>query len=366
MNMASPMLLASAAQQIMRPVVSGQGQGQQPALQHTTSMHNAAAAGVVTPTTMARQQWMVSNTAAGGAGGAGVHRHNLPSLPYTPKSSSDSADQSDRSTATKHEDTVASTLATESTANDEMDRREAALLLVSSKGMFPVHSAAPNTKPQEHEHESSSSDAPEKATMPLKKRKKHLDFLRRNQDTESTTDEQTQPCHVSPVSHSSLGSTRRSVSSEEHTPQRRGAAGAHRTNSYDSKESPYQQKEGTQELLDSSKIHSTTDIAPPATVMVPHFPSVLHRALSDNEFAGTVISWLPNGEAWKVLRWDTLRREVLPLYFADLRDEDGNGCGTIDAFLWHLSAWGFEEVTDGTDVGAYRHGVSTCTCEQPH
>jgi hypothetical protein len=304
-------------------------------------MYNAA--GLVTPTSMARQQWTVSNA-------AGIHRLP-PSLP-NPKSS-DSADRSDRSTATKHDEDTVVTLATEA-SNDDMDRREAALLLVSSRGMLPVHSA-PNTKPQEDE---SSSDAPEKATVPLKKRKKHLDFLRRNQDTDST-DEQTPLYHVSPVSHSSLGSTRRSVSSEEHTPQRLGAPGAHRTDSYDSKESPYQQTEGTQELLDSSKIHSTTDIAPSATVMVPHFPSVLHRALSDKEFAGTVISWLPNGEAWKVLRWDVLRRRVLPLYFADLRDEDGKGCGTIDAFLWHLSAWGFEEVTDGTDVGAYRHGVST-------
>jgi hypothetical protein len=334
-HMASPSLLASSAQHIIHPVG-------QPVLQHT-GMYNTA--GLVTPTSMARHQWTVSNA-------AGIHRL-LPSLP-NPKSS----DSADRSTATKHDEDTVVTLATES-MNDQMDRREAALLLVSSKGMLPVHSAA-TTKPQENE---SSSDAPEKATVPLKKRKKHLDFLRRNQDTDATTDEQTQMYHVSPVSHSSLGSTRRSVSSEEHTPQRPGAAGAHRTDSYDSKESPYQQKEGTQELLDSSKIHSTTDIAPSATVLVPHFPSVLHRALSDKEFAGTVISWLPNGEAWKVLRWDVLRRRVLPLYFADLRDEDGKGCGTIDAFLWHLSAWGFEEITDGTDVGAYRHGVSTC---EPH
>ena len=335
-HMASPGLLVSAAKQIMRPMG-------QPALQHTGIYANAA--GLVTPTAMARPQWMVSNA-------AGNHRIP-PSLP-NPKSS-DSADRSDRSTATKHDEDTVITVATDGT-NDAMDRREAALLLVSSRGMLPILSN-PSIKPRKDE---SSSDAPEKATMPLKKRKKHLDFLRRNQDTDSTTDEQTQLYHVSPVSHSSLGSTRRSVSSEEHTPERPRMAGAHRTDSYDSKESPYQQKEGTQELLDSSKIHSTIDIAPSATVMVPHFPSVLHRALSDTEFAGTVISWLPNGEAWKVLRWDVLRRQVLPLYFAELRDEDGNGCGTIDAFLWHLSAWGFEEITDGTDVGTYRHGVSTC------
>jgi hypothetical protein len=84
----------------------------------------------------------------------------------------------------------------------------------------------------------------------------------------------------------------------------------------------------------------------------------LHEVLSDPEYAGTVLQWLPDGEAWKVLRWDALRRQVLPRYFADLRDENGTSCGTIDAFLWHLTAWGIEEVKDGTDVGAYRHDVS--------
>ena len=73
---------------------------------------------------------------------------------------------------------------------------------------------------------------------------------------------------------------------------------------------------------------------------------------------GNAVQWLPNGEAWKVVRWDALRREVLPLYFSELRDENGKGCGTIDAFIWHLTAWGFEEIKDGTDAGAYRHDVS--------
>ena len=93
-------------------------------------------------------------------------------------------------------------------------------------------------------------------------------------------------------------------------------------------------------------------------MLIAHFPSVLHRVLADAEFAGTVVTWLPDGESWKVLRWDALRRQVLPRYFSSLRDENGEGCGTIDAFLYHLTAWGFEEVKDGSDVGAYRHDVS--------
>jgi hypothetical protein len=138
------------------------------------------------------------------------------------------------------------------------------------------------------------------------------------------------------------------------------ATSAQRSASYDSKESPLRdsKQEATQALLDSSKVHNTTDIAPQSHVVVPHFPSVLHHVLSDPAYCGSVLQWLPDGEAWKVLRWDALRRQVLPRYFAALTDEHGKGCGTIDAFLWHLTAWGFEEVKDGTDVGAYRHDVS--------
>jgi hypothetical protein len=83
--------------------------------------------------------------------------------------------------------------------------------------------------------------------------------------------------------------------------------------------------------------------------------------LNDKEFDGKVVQWLPDGEAWKVVRWDALRRQILPRYFADLIDENGISCGTIDAFLFHLSAWGFEEIKDGPDAGAYRHDVSIYT-----
>lgn len=100
----------------------------------------------------------------------------------------------------------------------------------------------------------------------------------------------------------------------------------------------------------------------PSQVIIPHFPTVLHRVLADQQLAGSVLTWLPDGESWKVLRWDAFRREVLPQYFSTLRDENGSGCGTIDAFLYHLTAWGFEEVRDGSAVGAYRHDVSIHVC----
>jgi len=222
------------------------------------------------------------------------------------------------------------------------------------------------------------------STIPLKKGKKQMYILRRqeqdNEDESSNknniyaTDDSTSvtnntnnkdntikqnPCHISPVSHSSsehgmIGT--RTESSEDGTPVRRTNPPAtnNSAHSYDSKDlhPSYRNSglvskgESTQELLDSSKVHSTTQIgssssAFPSQVMIPHFPTVLHHVLVDKNFDGKVIQWLPNGETWKVIRWDAMRRQVLPKYFADLRDEDGSGCGTIDAFLYHLDAWGF-------------------------
>jgi len=276
-------------------------------------------------------------------------------LPVLEKRSS--ADSHDRSK--QDEECTVATLATEASA-DELEKREAtanALLLVSTAAVrhdssFPIVAKA----------ESSGSTT---ATMPLKKRKKQLDFLRRNNDDEKEPDSGYQVCHVSPVSHSSVEG--RTVSHEEETPERptrRMQVESQRSQSFDSKDSPLQ-KEATQELPETAKIHSADDIALPSPVNVPHFPTVLHRVLSDPEFAGTVLTWLPDGEAWKVLRWDALRREVLPRYFSELRDENGSGCGTIDAFLWHLTAWGFEEIKDGSAVGAYRHDVrNSADCSQ--
>ena len=345
--------------------------GAQPSLSHHTTLFTNAA-GIVTPiaTSVAPGQVNAPRPiwAMGGAANiTGIHR-GVPNLTVQK-----SADSSDRSTGNQKPHDEESTVATLATEADEMERREAtatALLLVSAQAVKHNNTgASEEALYQEQEAPTTQAPAPaDEGTVPLKKRMKHPDYIRRNSTTEETISEGEQPYHVSPVSHSSHDGTSRVVgnasSSEEHTPSRPSrAANANRSSSYDSKESPYQtsnEAATTQALPDSAKIHNTTDIAlkPPAHVSVPHFPSVLHRVLSDEEFSGTVLQWLPDGEAFKVLRWDALRRNVLPLYFSELRDEDGKGSGTIDAFLWHLTAWGFEEVKDGTDVGAYRHDVS--------
>jgi hypothetical protein len=165
--------------------------------------------------------------------------------------------------------------------------------------------------------------------VPLKKRK--MTGILRHQAAESA------PCNVSPMSHGS-----KALSAGESTT---------RTPSYDLKDG--------QVLPESAKISNTKDIAPPAHVVIPHFPSVLHSLLTESEYAGTVVQWLPHGQAWKIVRWDALRRQALPKYFPQLVEEHGGKrTGSIDEFLWHVSAWGFAEVTHGPDMGAYANVVS--------
>lgn len=257
----------------------------------------------------------------------------MPTL-ETPKS----ADSLDRSTATKRDDSTVTTLAAES--DDDLEKREAtasALLMVSK--CSKADSSAP----------SSSSPTARSTTskVPLKKRK-NLNFLRPK--TEAAVTSSHDPCHVSPVSHSSLESSSRTISKEEGSPERCPTS-AVRSESYDSKESPVGNLASAQALLETSKINNTIEIAPQSQASIPHFPTVLHQVLADESCAGNVVQWTEDGEAWKVLRWDALRRQVLPKYFANLTDEHGKGSGTIDAFLWHLTAWGFEEKQDGS----YRH-----------
>jgi hypothetical protein len=86
---------------------------------------------------------------------------------------------------------------------------------------------------------------------------------------------------------------------------------------------------------------------PAASAVVPHFPSVLHMLLTASKDG--VLEWLEHGQAWRIVRWEALRRSILPQFFPQLQ--------SMYAFLAHISAWGFREVTEGADAGAYTHEV---------
>lgn len=106
----------------------------------------------------------------------------------------------------------------------------------------------------------------------------------------------------------------------------------------------------------------------PSVVTMPHFPSLLHDALTNSSHAGNVVEWLRNGRGWRVLRWDEMHRTVLPEHFPELcvnvgssADEDEEaaaGKETLNNFLWHVRAWGFVECREaGPDMGSYKHNL---------
>ena len=97
----------------------------------------------------------------------------------------------------------------------------------------------------------------------------------------------------------------------------------------------------------------------PAAMDVSHFPSTLHKILTSSKFLGTVLEWLPHGQAWRVLRWDELAKSVLPVFFPSMcLDDESNYGERMNCFLWHVRSWGFQEVKDiGPDMGAYWHNV---------
>ena len=228
-----------------------------------------------------------------------------------------------------------------------------------------------------------------RSSGPPKKRKKHLDVLRRNrmenytyqqhqpQQQQSETDgpattsssiassakNANSPCQISPVSTAvSVSSSSQnettsaaSVCEADLSPMPRGPSSSSSTStpngsslgsSFDYKSSK------TQTLTDSAKIGDTNEISPhPA---VTDFPFKLHRILTSNRYGG-ILQWLPHGQAWRILRWDALQRQVLPENLPQLCEEGTEG--SIDAFLWNVRAWGFEEIRDGHDIGAYHNKV---------
>lgn len=79
-----------------------------------------------------------------------------------------------------------------------------------------------------------------------------------------------------------------------------------------------------------------------------HLPGQLYNLLQDESKNNNVLQWLPDGKAWRIVRWDALRKQVLPKYFSFL---------TVDSFLAQLTEWGFFEIQNGPHAGAYQHAV---------
>lgn len=193
------------------------------------------------------------------------------------------------------------------TSWDNVREVASSVLLLAAGG----HDKATRTqKPLTMKRDSDSTDSAD-SKVPLKKRKMLTEVACKQDDNASV--------RVSPVSH---GSRSMHTMSPEHT---------HST-SYDSAK-------------------HTPERSLPSQVVVIHFPTELYRLLEEDD--SKVIQWLSHGRAWRIVRWDALRKQILPRSF---------GGTSVDGFLAQLADWGFSEITDGPDAGAYYNPVSYVEC----
>jgi hypothetical protein len=144
---------------------------------------------------------------------------------------------------------------------------------------------------------------------PLKKRKKHLDVLRRNRCWLPTQRaEHTSGLLPSPVS--SVGSSTNIENQCDLTTVIPPAMHASSSESYDFKRAQPLASNGTCAITTGA-----VQVEASQYPAVPNFPDCLHMVLSQPEATGSVLQWLPHGHAWRVVRWDALRRIVLPKFF---------------------------------------------------
>uniref|UniRef100_A0A7S4SJD5 HSF-type DNA-binding domain-containing protein n=1 Tax=Ditylum brightwellii TaxID=49249 RepID=A0A7S4SJD5_9STRA len=78
------------------------------------------------------------------------------------------------------------------------------------------------------------------------------------------------------------------------------------------------------------------------------FPIKLHRILCNPDFHG-IISWLPHGRSWRVLKPKAFEEKVIPIYFRHCR---------YSSFMRQVNGWGFKRVYQGADLNSYYHEVS--------
>ena len=101
-------------------------------------------------------------------------------------------------------------------------------------------------------------------------------------------------------------------------------------------------------------------IAPPTsrghTVRVQKFPLKLYAILTQKEFQD-VISWMPHGRSWKVLKPNLFESLVMSTFF-----EYSN----YHSFTRLVNAWSFRRVTVGIDRGSYYHEVSQADSKNPY
>ncbi|CAB9526333.1 shock factor protein [Seminavis robusta] len=84
-------------------------------------------------------------------------------------------------------------------------------------------------------------------------------------------------------------------------------------------------------------------LVPPGRV--PNFPAKIHAILSRPDLQD-VITWLPHGRSWQVLKPREFETKVLPQYFDHSR---------YSSFVRQTNGWGFRRITQGKGQNSYYH-----------
>ena len=82
-----------------------------------------------------------------------------------------------------------------------------------------------------------------------------------------------------------------------------------------------------------------------SSIRVQKFPVKLYAILGKKEFEG-IITWMPHGRSWKVLKPNLFESMVMPLFF-----EYSN----YHSFNRLINAWSFRRISSGPDRGSYYH-----------
>lgn len=96
--------------------------------------------------------------------------------------------------------------------------------------------------------------------------------------------------------------------------------------------------------------HSTDEDDDPLTPLtplarVPNFPAKMHAILSRSDLAD-VVTWLPHGRAWRILKPREFEVRVIPSYFEHNK---------FSSFIRQANGWGFRRITKGPDRNSYYH-----------
>ena len=106
------------------------------------------------------------------------------------------------------------------------------------------------------------------------------------------------------------------------------------------KPAPYFYYRDFSQIQDDDPLTPLTPLA-----RLPNFPAKMHAILSRPDLAD-VVTWLPHGRSWKVLKPREFEIRVIPAYFEHSK---------FSSFIRQANGWGFRRITRGQDRNSYYH-----------